>query len=84
MQKIHTYLRINDFNLLDFFEDCNEFCFAHCCYFCYIYGIFKGMDENFFTWLLVPNPLIGLRIKIRAVLRIKGGLADDCCQSSMS
>ena len=46
-------------------------CFAHCCYYCYLYGIFKTMDENFFSYLLTPNPLIPIRTKLRAVLRIK-------------
>ncbi|CAF0982439.1 unnamed protein product [Brachionus calyciflorus] len=65
------YENLWETELCDFFEDCNEFSFAHCCYYCYIYKIFKAMDENMCSYLLTPNPLIPIRTKIRAVLRIK-------------
>lgn len=38
------------------------------------------MDENILSFLLTPNPLINVRTKIRAVLRIKGSVLEDCCQ----
>ncbi len=36
------------------------------------------MDENICSYMLTPNPLIGLRTKIRAVLRIKVNKKKDC------
>jgi hypothetical protein len=46
-------------------------CFAHCCYYCYIYTIFRDMDENILSYIFTPNPLVLIRTKLRAVLRIK-------------
>jgi hypothetical protein len=33
-----------------FFSWSKKVCFAHCCYYCYLYGIFKAMDENLFSY----------------------------------
>jgi len=38
---------------------------------CYIYTIFRDMDENILSYIFTPNPLVLIRTKLRAVLRIK-------------
>ncbi|CAF0721926.1 unnamed protein product [Didymodactylos carnosus] len=60
----------------------SELATACCCYPCYVCSLMENAGEASYTGCLCPITLCGLRVKLRAALRIKGSLFKDCLVTS--
>ncbi|CAF0762228.1 unnamed protein product [Adineta steineri] len=60
-------------------NNCGQCCYAYFCWCCFVGSLAKDIDESMCSCCCLMNVLAVYRMKVRAVLKIRGDSCSDCC-----